>query len=75
MASTTKGRQFDAKGNLRDWWTEKDAKAFDQRADCLVQQYGNFSPVDDVKSERQADAGREHGGQRRAAAGVHGSDG
>ena len=26
------GRQFDAKGNLRDWWTAADAKAFDQRA-------------------------------------------
>ena len=39
------GRQFDATGNLRDWWTDADAKAFDQRADCLVQEYGGFSPV------------------------------
>jgi len=43
------GRQFDAKGNLRDWWTEADAKAFDQRADCLVRQYGSYTAVDDVK--------------------------
>jgi len=42
------GRQFDAQGNLRDWWTEEDAKAFDQRADCIVQQYGSFTAVDDV---------------------------
>jgi putative endopeptidase len=39
------GRQFDAKGNLRDWWTAEDAKAFEQRADCVVNQYGGYSPV------------------------------
>jgi endothelin-converting enzyme/putative endopeptidase len=43
------GRQFDEKGNLRDWWTPADAKAFDQRSACLVNQYGNFVAVDDVK--------------------------
>ena len=42
------GRQFDAKGNLRDWWTPEDAKAFDQRADCLVNQYGSYSPLPGV---------------------------
>ena len=26
------GRQFDAKGNLEDWWTEADAKAFDSES-------------------------------------------
>ena len=26
------GRQFDALGNLKDWWTEKDAAEFEQRA-------------------------------------------
>jgi putative endopeptidase len=39
------GRQFDAKGNLRDWWTPEDGKAFEQRTDCLVNQYNGFSPV------------------------------
>jgi endothelin-converting enzyme/putative endopeptidase len=43
------GRQFDANGNLNDWWTSQDAKAFDERAACLVNQYGNFVAVDDVK--------------------------
>ena len=34
------GRQFDAQGNLRDWWTEADAKAFGERAQCLkVKEY------------------------------------
>jgi putative endopeptidase len=36
------GRQFDAKGNLEDWWTETDAKAFGAKADCLVDEYSNF---------------------------------
>jgi putative endopeptidase len=42
------GRQYDAKGNLRDWWTPEDAKAFDQRAACVVNQYSGFSPVPGV---------------------------
>ncbi len=36
------GRQFDAKGNLEDWWTEADGKAFEAKADCLVQEYSAF---------------------------------
>ncbi len=42
------GRRFDARGNLKDWWTEEDAKAFEQRADCFVQQYGNYKAIDEV---------------------------
>ncbi len=37
------GRQFDATGNLRDWWTAKDAKAFEQRAACVADEYSNFT--------------------------------
>jgi len=65
------GRQFDAKGNLRDWWTADDAKAFDQRADCIVQQYGNYSPVDDVKLNGKLTLGEntaDNGGLRLAYA-------
>jgi putative endopeptidase len=43
------GRQYDDKGNLRDWWTEADAKAFEGLADCLVKQYSDYTAVDDVK--------------------------
>lgn len=43
------GRKFDAKGNLRDWWTTEDAKKFETRTDCLVNEYGSFVAVDDVK--------------------------
>jgi len=36
------GRQFDPKGNLNDWWTQTDAKAFDQREQCFVNEYSGF---------------------------------
>ena len=42
------GRQFDAQGNLHDWWTPQDAKAFEQRAQCVVDEYSSFVAVDDV---------------------------
>jgi putative endopeptidase len=43
------GRQFDAQGNLRDWWTPEDAKEFQQRADCISNQYSSYTIVDDIK--------------------------
>ena len=43
------GRKFDAKGNMSDWWTPEDAKKFETRSDCLVNEYGAFTAVDDVK--------------------------
>ena len=36
------GRQYDADGNRRDWWTKKDARAFKKRSDCLVKEYSGF---------------------------------
>ena len=42
------GRQFDAQGNLRDWWTEKDGKEFESRAACIVDQYSRYIVVDDI---------------------------
>jgi putative endopeptidase len=33
------GRKFDAQGNLRDWWTEQDAKAYQQRGKCISDEY------------------------------------
>jgi endothelin-converting enzyme/putative endopeptidase len=43
------GRQFDARGNLKDWWTEADGKAFVERAQCFVDEYSQFTAVDEVK--------------------------
>jgi endothelin-converting enzyme/putative endopeptidase len=41
------GRKFDADGNLTDWWTEADSKAFEERAACVDRQYAGYSPVND----------------------------
>jgi putative endopeptidase len=43
------GRQFDAQGNLRDWWTKKDADEFLKRTSCIVNQYSGYTVVDDLK--------------------------
>jgi endothelin-converting enzyme/putative endopeptidase len=43
------GRKFDPKGNLSDWWTEKDAKEFEARSQCFVDQYGGYTAVGDLK--------------------------
>jgi putative endopeptidase len=43
------GRQFAADGSLSDWWTETDAKEFEKRAGCIVDQYGSYTVVDDLK--------------------------
>ncbi|MFZ3214418.1 MAG: M13 family metallopeptidase [Terriglobales bacterium] len=43
------GRQFDAQGNLRDWWTADDAKEFEKRASCTSDQYSQYVIVDDIK--------------------------
>src|ERR1700685_337395 len=43
------GRQFDAQGNLRDWWTTEDAKAFEQGASCTSDQYPQYVVLDDIK--------------------------
>ena len=42
------GRQFDAQGNLRDWWTEQDGKEFEKRASCISDQYSKYVIVDDI---------------------------
>lgn len=37
------GRQFDVKGNLRDWWQPDTQKAFVKKAQCIIDQYGNYT--------------------------------
>ncbi|MFN8243830.1 MAG: M13 family metallopeptidase [Ferruginibacter sp.] len=40
------GRQFDADGNLHDWWTKADADEFKKRADMVVDQYNGYTVLD-----------------------------
>jgi len=42
------GRQFDAQGNLRDWWTPEDGQEFEKRASCISDQYSKYVVIDDV---------------------------
>src|SRR5581483_9885889 len=43
------GRKYDGSGNLNDWWTEADAKAFEARAQKLVDQYGGYEALPGLK--------------------------
>ena len=45
------GRKYDAEGNLKDWWTPQDAKAFEDRATCTADEYSSFVAVKDDKGE------------------------
>jgi endothelin-converting enzyme/putative endopeptidase len=42
------GRQFDARGRLRDWWSEADGREYERRAACVSDQYARYVVVDDV---------------------------
>ncbi len=42
------GRKFDGEGNLRDWWTPADGKAYDDRATCVADQYSAYTVAGDT---------------------------
>jgi endothelin-converting enzyme/putative endopeptidase len=61
------GRQFDADGNLKNWWQKSDEEKFEKLAGCFVNEYGSFSPVTGVElngkltlGENTADNGGMH---------------
>ena len=43
------GRKSDGDGNLREWWTADDAKAFEARASRLGAQYESYAPLPGLK--------------------------
>lgn len=51
------GRQYDAKGNLLDWWTKQDAERFNQRAQVMVKQFNAFEPLPGLHINGQAALG------------------
>ena len=53
------GRQFDAQGNLKDWWTPEDAKAFEERIQCVRDQYAQYTIVDDIKINSKLTSGED----------------
>jgi putative endopeptidase len=61
------GRQFDAQGNLSDWWTAADAKAFKERTECVVKEYAGFELPGGVHMNGQLTLGEntaDNGGLR-----------
>jgi len=42
------GRKFDGKGTLRDWWTQGDAKAYEERSSCIADQYSEYVVAGDT---------------------------
>jgi len=63
------GRQFDANGNLSDWWTADDAKQFEAKADCEVKEYSAFVATGDAKVNGKLTLGEntaDNGGLRLA---------
>ncbi len=42
------GSQFDGHGNLKNWWTPQDKKQFDQRTECIANEYSSFVAVGDL---------------------------
>jgi len=63
------GRQFDAQGNLKNWWSKEDTKQFKARASCIVAEYGGFTVADHVKLDGSLTLGEntaDNGGTRLA---------
>ncbi len=55
------GRQYDAKGVLRDWWTAKDAGEFTRRAKGLVAYYGAMEVLPQLKVNGELTLGENIG--------------
>jgi endothelin-converting enzyme/putative endopeptidase len=68
------GKQFDAVGNLRDWWTPPVAKAFNDRAECVAKQYDGYTVLGDVHLNGHLTLGEniaDIGGLKTAFAALH----
>ncbi|GGX30267.1 M13 family metallopeptidase [Undibacterium squillarum] len=51
------GRQFDAEGNLKSWWTKSDEKEFVRRAKAIEVQFGEYNPIDKLHINGKLTAG------------------
>lgn len=51
------GRQFDADGNLKSWWTKDDEKNFIKRAAAIEKQFDEFNPIDQLHINGKLTAG------------------
>jgi putative endopeptidase len=51
------GRQYDAEGNLNDWWTAGDAERFTEKTVILAKQYDNYTILDSLHVDGQLTMG------------------
>ncbi|MGO4289292.1 M13 family metallopeptidase [Chitinophaga sp. RAB17] len=51
------GRQFDAAGNLKSWWTKDDERKFNDRAAVMVKQFNGYVVVDTLRINGKATLG------------------
>jgi putative endopeptidase len=51
------GSQFDAKGNLHEWWSKDDRKRFNQRVNVIVRQFNHYTLLDSMHINGKATAG------------------
>ena len=59
------GRQYDADGNMKDWWTAQDAKGFEKRADLYANFFSNIKVLPDLNANGRFTLGEnlaDHGG-------------
>jgi endothelin-converting enzyme/putative endopeptidase len=64
-----RGRKFDEDGNLRNWWTPDDARAFEERTACVAEQYGTYTVAGDTRVNGRLTLGEntaDNGGLRLA---------
>src|SRR5690606_10230295 len=55
------GSQYDAHGNLRNWWTDADRAEFERRASRLVAQYDAYAPFEDAHVNGRLTLGENNG--------------
>jgi endothelin-converting enzyme/putative endopeptidase len=53
------GRKFDADGNLKDWWTAADSTAYEQRDNCIADEYTQEVPEAGVKQNGKLSLGED----------------
>lgn len=51
------GRQYDAKGNLTNWWTKEDEEKFTKKASLMIEQFDNYVVLDSMHVNGKATLG------------------
>ena len=51
------GRQYDAHGNLKDWWTKEDGEKFKAKTELMVEQFDNYVVLDSMHINGKATLG------------------